>query len=267
MSSSDEQPGESPAVPPAASAPVPNGAPLDPRLRGQQASPAPAKEPIPIVPIVLGAGILLTVAILVFNRKGEEPEPAPEPVVAEAVVAEPESKPLVGSERPEIRHAEAWEKSAEALGEIDKHLNRAKLIFEDIDKAMVESVGGQRAMTGGGAGGPPPSGEEAGVAPGGDAGPAPAAAVAPPDQTEAIGIWNRWRGDWERDLEVITGMLPKAGEVDGKLAPGYTAVVELISACRRLPAGLPPSRSARSGWLRGLQNQSVAVRATLEKSR
>lgn len=218
---------------------------------------------------------MLTAAILMFNRKGDEPAPVVEPAAtATALAKDGEPKALVGSDRPEIRHAEAWEKSAEALGEIDKHLNRAKLIFEDVDAATVETGGAQRPMLGGGGGAPPgadslsadgapPEGEFPGE---GEAAPPPPPPP-PPDQSEAIAIWSRWRSDWERDLEVITSMLPKPGHVDGKLMPGYSAVAELIAGCRRLPEGNPPSRAARDSWLRGLQNQSVAVRATLEKSR
>jgi hypothetical protein len=212
----------------------------------------------------LGAGVLLIVGILIFNRGGGEDETPPDaPIETPAPTLDDSSKPapLVGGERPEIKHAEAWEKSAEALGEIDKHLNRAKLIFQDIDAA-----GAQASV-----GGAPPDGGSPDEATGGGAAGEPAQQAAPrgpdPGQVEAQRIWTDWASDWATDLKVITGMLPPPELVDTKLAAGYSAVAELISACRRLPSGNPPGKGARDSWLRGLQNKSVAVRATLEGAR
>jgi hypothetical protein len=240
-------------------------APIDPRLRGQQASPAPQREPLPIAKIAIGAGVALVLVFVVCGRGGDEDdasEPPPAVVVdGDAQAQSEELAPLAGRDRPEIIHAEAWEKTAEALGELDKHLNRAKLIFQDIDAEEARTAAAMAPPPS------PPSGPESGSEVGSVPPPEPVPAGPPPGQAEARSIWSGWHSDWKRDLDVASSMLPSAKKVDNKLAPGFQAVSALFGQAGQTPGGHPPPRSARDGWLRKLQNESVAVRRKLEMTR
>lgn len=235
--------------------------------------------------LALGAGVALALMIMLYGRgSGDEPVTetgeASAPAVAES---EPDkARPLSGGERPEIVHAEAWARSAEALGEVDKHLNRAKLLFADIDDAMARADAVSRKLRAQGTGSfsgdqppqPPPAFDQGGESAAPTPAPAPDPALARRANTEreealaeARAIWAAWKRDWDSDLAAAAQMLPDPGQVDARLLPGYTAVAQLVGMCRALPSGSPPTQALRAGWLRKLQNQSVAVRQELQNSR
>jgi hypothetical protein len=317
--SGPEHPSTAPSAPVGADAiaPHPGSPPETPILA---ASPAPRRGGPPLVPIFLVGGVALIVGILAFGRSSgnDELPPDPSPTSSQVPASSPPPSADTAAEGapPAQGHASRWEQTAEALGAIEKHLNRAQLVFEELDRIPerasrdgADASGGTRRLADlvGPAGlsrgerrygqeapdwvkqrrpppppsgdfgnppefggGPPPPDGAPPRGPGSDPGKAsntPPGAGGIDTQTASRAVWEVWKQDWSRDLDVAESLLVPNDSVDAQLRPGHDAVQALLRECRALPPGEPADKSSRSAWLASLKDRAATTRETLYESR
>jgi hypothetical protein len=260
--------------------------------------------------------VALIIAILVFGRSSEDDSPSPVARVAPATASSANLSPdAQGAPAPD-ESADNWQQTAEALGAVERHLNRAQLVFDEIaqpseqplqrageqdgetrkageadgsNRAWGRRAPGERVMPERRKKQAPKPGsmkpaqgsapEEGSLLAGeafaqganGGSPPDPSHAPPPPPVVDAQMVsrtmWEMWKQDWTRDLDVAEAMLVPNERVSAQLRPGHDAIRTLLEACRKVPPGEPPGEDERRSWLTSLKLQAEAARETLYRSR
>lgn len=240
--------------------------------------------------MTLGAIVAGATVLWVLHEPPVDPTaPVAAPTGATAV-ATPQRGPTSGqAQAPAASRAEQWESIATVLGELERHLNRAKLQFADIPDLSVAAAhpramrvipaqannpdpngapgGGQPAIDGAPGGGQPaidgaPGGGAQAVAP-----PPSPPTIDPAERERAQKMWRDWSTNWSSDLDYALREFMPRDQVDPSLLGIWGDVSQLAGAMRTVPPGNPPSAAQRQAWLDRLFETARTARVQVDAAR
>ncbi len=262
---------------------------MPPHLRGPQASPAPAPEThygrwilIAAAALALGVGAFIVLGgeeepPVAAGQRGA-PAGAPNPNTNPALAPNPNpgmtAKPASSSAERDAARAQQWEAIALVLGELERHVNRAKLQFGDLPNLTPPAPEPVPEPNPDQVPEPTPQADAGNEVDAGEAlrdpelpSPRRVAQVDPALAAQAAEQWTSWQSEWRADLDYALERMPPRGNLNPTLAAAYDAVSNLVASARALPPGNPPDANARQNWLDGIQNQVRNARQLVDAAR